>query len=479
MIISIATFEHLPKRVGGLAEAATSIGESLASDNEVMIFMPSHNMHETEKDLDPKEYGRFKIRAPFWESEVTVYEARRKGVRIFLLSDEVMNHPEVYTPRQNLSAKLVHFALAFPAAVNMIMGKEGKKPDVVHLNDWHCVLGGAMVKKYFQIPVIYTIHRICKEKIELEELYSSGLDEICDPSCIELVDDRKMFNLETFGCKMCDRLNTVSYSYLNEEWDSLFGYYAGKATYVWNGIDYSFWNPKELKNSGDRRERRKALLRENGLEDGPMFFYVGRFDMEQKGVDHLLRATNMIMEGKVDVPEEVKDNLRVLILGSGDQKLEELAKKMESMYPDNVKTVIGYLSRETTREYYGASDFTVVPSNFEPFGLVQLEAMCMGSIPLGSAVGGIKDTVIDISRGREMATGKLVPPRDPKALAEAMVELASLEMRDPKLIEKVRSNGRPHVTQNFTWKKATERYMKLYSGDITIKLPFADFEGPF
>ena len=49
MIISIATFEHLPKRVGGLAEAATSIGESLASDNEVMIFMPSHNMHETEK----------------------------------------------------------------------------------------------------------------------------------------------------------------------------------------------------------------------------------------------------------------------------------------------------------------------------------------------------------------------------------------------------------------------------------------------
>ena len=57
MIISLATFEHLPKRVGGLAEAATSIGESLARDNEVMVFMPSHGIHKTEKDFRVKKYG--------------------------------------------------------------------------------------------------------------------------------------------------------------------------------------------------------------------------------------------------------------------------------------------------------------------------------------------------------------------------------------------------------------------------------------
>jgi len=479
MIISIATFEHLPKRVGGLAEAATSIGESLATNNEVMVFMPSHNMHKTEKELDSKVYGTFKIKAPFWESDVTVYEAKRKGVRIFLLSDEVMDYPEIYVPRENLSAKLVHFALAFPATVNMIISKESKKPDVVHLNDWHCVLGGAMVKKYFNIPVIYTIHRICREKIAFEELYTSGLDEICDVSCMEIVDDQKMLNLETLGCKISDRLNTVSYSYLNEEWDSLFGYYSGKSTYVWNGIDYSFWNTEELDNSYQRCERKKIILNENGLKEGPMFFYVGRYDMEQKGVDHLLNAIKMIMDGNIEASQEVKENLRIIILGSGDKNLEEFAQQISRMYPDNVKAVIGYLSREKTREYYGASDFTVIPSNFEPFGLVQLEAMCMGSIPLGSAVGGIKDTIIDISKGEHKATGKLVAPRNPRALGQAIIELTELQIRHPQFIEKIRANGRPHVINNFTWKKAAERYMQLYSGNITIKLPFAEFEGPF
>ncbi len=63
MIISLATFEHLPKRVGGLAEAATSIGESLAGENEVMVFMPSHGIHKTEKELKIKKFGRFSLKA--------------------------------------------------------------------------------------------------------------------------------------------------------------------------------------------------------------------------------------------------------------------------------------------------------------------------------------------------------------------------------------------------------------------------------
>lgn len=82
------------------------------------------------------------------------------------------------------------------------------------------------------------------------------------------------------------------------------------------------------------------------------------------------------------------------MLGSGDPVLEKLARDMEKKYPRNVKAIIGYLGRETTREYYGASDFCLIPpSNFEPFGLVQLEAMCMGSIPIGTRVGGASMTL--------------------------------------------------------------------------------------
>lgn len=480
MIVSLATFEHLPKRVGGLAEAATSIGESLARENEVMVFMPSHGIHKTEKTLKIRKYGKFALDAGSASTQITMYEMERNGVRVFLLSDEVMDHPDVYMPREMLTAKILRFAYAFPAAINLIMGKEGKKPDVAHINDWHCVLGGAAAKKYLEIPMAYTIHRICREKIAVKDMEDAGLSEFIDPESIEISGKREMFNLETYGCRVCDHLNTVSYSYLCEEWDEFFGKYAGKATYVWNGMDHSFWDPAKLERAGmPRRERRVALLKENGMEDGTLYFYVGRFDMEQKGVDHMFEAIRMIFDGEVAGADRLIPNLRVVVLGSGDPVLEAMARDMEKKYPKNVRAIIGYLGRETTREYYGASDFCLIPSNFEPFGLVQLEAMCMGSIPIGTRVGGINDTVLDIDKAKENATGKLVSSRKPKELAAAMVKMGILDMDDPSKIEKIRANGRPHVMTNFTWDRAAQRYLAMYQGKASIMLPFADYGGPF
>ena len=480
MIISLATFEHLPKRVGGLAEAATSIGESLARDNEVMVFMPSHGIHKTERDFKVKKYGKFKITAGPSPFEVTVYEMDRNGVRVFLLSDDVLDHPDVYFPRETLTAKLVHFAHAFPAAINLIMGREGKRPDVAHINDWHCVLGGAVAKKYLRIPMVYTIHRICREKIAVDEMERAGLREFIDPECIEVSKEGIMFNLETFGCRVCDYLTTVSYTYLNEEWKTLFGEYAGKATYVWNGMDFSFWDPARLEDAGKPRdERRAAILREHGLDDGILYFYVGRFDMEQKGVDHMFAAAQMLLDGKLPGADRVAPLLRMVVLGSGDPALEEMARDMERKYPRNVKAIIGYLGREATRAWYGASDFCLIPSNFEPFGLVQLEAMCMGSIPIGTKVGGINDTVLDIDKDKEGATGRLVPPRNPRELAAAMIKMGLLYMDDRARLEQVRSNGRPHVMTNFTWDRAARRYLSVYEGTASVKLPFADYGGPF
>jgi len=177
--------------------------------------------------------------------------------------------------------------------------------------------------------------------------------------------------------------------------------------------------------------------------------------------------------------DRVAPLLRMVVLGSGDPALEEMARDMERKYPRNVKAIIGYLGREATRAWYGASDFCLIPSNFEPFGLVQLEAMCMGSIPVGTKVGGINDTVLDIDKDKEGATGKLVPPRNPRELAAAMIKMGLLYMDDRARLEQVRSNGRPHVMTNFTWDRAARRYLSVYEGTASVKLPFADYGGPF
>ena len=476
MLIGLATFEYLPIRVGGLAEAVTSLSEALNKEDEVLVFMPSNGLIKGETELETRKYADFSIHIGDQLHPVHVYEAERHGVRMFLFSNDILDHHEVYTPRENFMRKMVHFTKALPGFLNLLLKKEGKKLSVIHINDWHCVFSGVLAKKYFRIPFVLTIHRICREKISFQELNEVNLGEMVDNRYLE----GEMFNIEVFGAHMCDYLTTVSYSYLDEEWRTFFKSFEGKTTYVWNGMDYNFWNPEELDKAHlPRKERRRAILAENGMEDGPMFFNVGRLDQDQKGIDVMLKAFEMIMQGQVENADAVREKIRLVVLGSGDPSLEEEARRLESEYPAQLKAIIKYLGRETTREYYGASDFCLIPSNFEPFGLVQLEAMCMGSLPIGTRVGGINDTVISLEDNPGAATGKLVPPRDPEALARAMVEMAMLLEDDPARLDNMRRNGRRHVIENFNWDKAAERYRRVYRGETTLKLPFVSYAEPY
>ncbi len=480
MLVSMATFEHLPIRVGGLAEAVTSMGEALSKDEEVIIFMPSHGLMQGEKgDLPfkPERYCNFNIFVGEQLYPVTVYNTERKGIRLFLFSNHILDHPNVYSPREIFIQKMVHFTKAVPGLINMMLKKEHRKPDIIHINDWHCVFAGALVKKYFDIPFIFTIHRLCRERISVHELNEVNLSELVDPKYLE----GDMFNIEKFGAHHCDRLTTVSYSYLNEEWHTFFSTFEGKTTYVWNGTDFGFWNPESLNNAHlPRQERRKLLLRKYDLEDGVFFFNVGRLDAEQKGIDVLLRAFEMIMSHEVPGTDRIHDKIRLILLGSGDKHLESEARRLERNHPENMKAIIDYLGRETTREFYGSSDFCLVPSNFEPFGLVQLEAMCMGCVPIGSRVGGINDTIIDLKDNPTESTGRLVPPRNPQVLAKAMVEMAQMALdKDTAKLESMRRRGREHVIQNFNWAKAAERYRLVYRNMSTIKLPFVSYAEPY
>lgn len=476
MLVGMATFEHLPIRVGGLAEAVTSLAEALSKQDEVYIFMPSHGLIKQTPELGFKKYGDFRITVGDHIYPLTIYEFWRGKVRIFLFSNEVMDHPEVYHPREIFIQKLVHFTKGLPGLINLLLKKEGRKPQVLHINDWHCVFSGALVKKYFRIPFVYTIHRICRERMSVKELNEVNLGEMVDNRYLE----GEMFNIEVFGAHQCDYLTTVSYSYLDEEWPTFFGSFQGKTTYVWNGTDATFWDPDLLQlRTLTRRERRKKILDEHGLEDGYFFFNVGRLDVEQKGIDILLQAFIKIMQVEVAGAERVRDKLRLVLLGSGDPHLESEARRLESRYPEHMKAILQYLGRETTRENYGAADFCIIPSNFEPFGLVQLEAMCMGCIPIGTRVGGINDTVVSVEDDPDQSTGMLVARRDPVALAHGMVNMALLMEENPAQIERMRRYGRAHVINNFNWDKAAERYRDVYRGMATLKLPFVSYVEPY
>lgn len=104
----------------------------------------------------------------------------------------------------------------------------------------------------------------------------------------------------------------------------------------------------------------------------------------------------------------------------------------------------------------------------------------MGCIPIGSRVGGINDTILDLHDFPEECTGRLVPPRNPAALARAMVEMAQISLSNKQVVlDKMRRRGREHVIKNFNWDRAAERYIKVYQNKATIKLPFVSYSEPY
>ncbi|AMQ18823.1 glycogen synthase [Thermococcus peptonophilus] len=446
MRILMLGFEYLPVKVGGLAEALTSIAEGLVKlGNEVVVFTPDHGRKLGE------EFASFRVLLEGREVEVKVRKREQNGVIVYSLGGSYLD-TGVYPDWEKLLKKAVLFGKASVGLMNLLIGEF--KPDVVHAHDWHTVFSLGLLKKYFGMRSVFTVHRLNRAKVPASYFHEANLGELApfpdlDPE-------------HTAGY-VADAVTTVSRSYLWEEWD-FFRNFDGKVTYVFNGIDCSFWNEEFLEGRDlPRGERRRRILQRFGLSDGKAFMFIGRFDRGQKGVDTLLRAIELVSN------DPSFKYLRFLIVGKGDPELESWARETERRFPKNVGVITELLPRETVRELYGSVDFVVVPSYFEPFGLVQLEAMCLGAIPIASAVGGIKDTIIDLDADPERATGLLVPPGDAFSLARMIIRASEL---DEETLKRLRENGERRAREDFTWEKACRRYLRVYRDAVDKAIPF-------
>lgn len=179
--------------------------------------------------------------------------------------------------------------------------------------------------------------------------------------------------------------------------------------------------------------------------------YVGRFD-PRKGIETLVRAmAQSQLRGQ--------ENLR-LIIGGGSRP-----GKCDGIERDRIEGIVnelgiadmthfpGRLGPENLHIYYAAADVCVVPSHYEPFGLVPIESMASGTPVVGSDVGGLQYTIVP------EVTGLLVPPKDVDAFSTAIDRiLGNLEWRD-----QLGQAGRHRVETNFSWQGVASRLGQLYS----------------
>jgi glycogen synthase len=316
----------------------------------------------------------------------------------------------------------------------------GIDADVVHLHTWYTHLGGILAKMNYGKPLVITVHSLEPLRPWKREQIGGGYDFSCW--------------VERTAIEMADAVVAVS-SETRDDVLRLFNVNPERVKVIYNGID-----PGEY-----RRVESKVALKKFGVDESkPYVLFVGRVT-RQKGIVHLAKAIRHMN----------RDFQVVLCAGAPDTP--EIAAQMKAAVEDAQKVHGSVLwlqemvSRPEAIELYSHASVFCCPSVYEPFGIINLEAMACETPVVASAVGGIKEVVVEGETGFlvpvEIDAARQFEPVDPEGFALRLADRVNRLMADGSLREKMALAGRARVEERFTWKRIAEQTRDLYRGLVS------------
>ncbi|MBV9454621.1 MAG: glycosyltransferase [Rubrobacter sp.] len=309
--------------------------------------------------------------------------------------------------------ELFPFMAGFRDAFYRFARREPAAYDLVHANFWMSGWIACEAKRDLGLPFVQTFHALGAIKRREQGARDTSPSE------------RRSTEFRIL--EEADRVLTTCPAEV-EELTGIYGAQRSRLALVPCGVDTRTFRPV------DRREARHEL----GLPEGPMAAYVGRL-VPRKGVDTLIEAFALLSR-RLDG--------RLVIVGGepGAEGSAEVARLSALSRKLKIKKRViftGSRPQQDLYRYYGAADAVVTVPHYEPFGMTPLEAMACGVPVVGSRVGGIKTSVL------EGETGYLVPPKDPKALADRLLRL----LTDGALRDRMGLAGRRRMEEHYTWKR--------------------------
>ena len=477
MKILFCTSEAYPLiKTGGLADVSGSLPKALQQlDNDVRLILPAYpevleragiltsiaNLTLTGA-AEPVEI----LKGRFPDSDVGLYlvdspaQFRRPG------------NPYLQKDGSDWPDNAARFALFARAAVTLALGEADPdwKPDLVHCNDWQTGLVPPLLSEHAAPPpTLFTIHNLAYQGVFPADTFTDlGL-----PNALWSMDGLEFHGMLSFlkgGIASADWVTTVSPTYAEEICTSRYGcglegllqHRSPQLTGILNGMDCSVWNPATdpfIERPYDARSlqfkvfNKSTLQRDQGLpvDSRPLLLgHIGRL-VTQKGSDLILAILDELFEHPV----------QLVILASGDEKLERQLLDAAARYPQQLAVKIGYDEKLAHRIEAGADCF-LMPSRYEPCGLNQMYSLRYGTVPIVRRTGGLADTVIDLNdrHAREYtATGFSFKEDSPAAVLETC--LRALTLYESSKVEwwKLVITG---MREDFCWPASAARYLALY-----------------
>lgn len=340
---------------------------------------------------------------------------------------------------RNTDARFVSATGAFSRS--LAMAKDNLDADVVHCHTWYTQMAGLIAAKLWDIPFVLTTH-------SLEPLRPWKVEQLGTAYHLSSW-------MERTAIENADAVIAVSKETRNDIFDH-FGAAETKTHVIHNGIDLEEY----------QRDPATDVLEKHGIDPSkPYVLFVGRIT-RQKGIIHL-----------VDAIPHIDPEIQVVLL-AGAPDTETIAREMDDhisaarQQRKGITWIDEMLPRQETIQFYSHATVFCCPSVYEPFGIINLEAMACKTAVVASRVGGIPEVVVPDETGilvdLELERGTFFP-RDPDAFSRALAAGINRIARDPALARRMGEAGRRRAEEHFSWRAIAQKTLSLYEALLDRK----------
>jgi starch synthase len=429
MEITFVTTELAPfVKVGGLADVSAALPKALRSlGHSVTVVLPRYPALEEQGLLLARRLTPLRFTLGGRAYEATVLDGRLASQVDLVVVDVpgLFDRPGVYGERgEDYPDNALRFAVLSRAVAELVRQRvaSGLPVDIVHCNDWP----SALVPTYLRAlavetpavaatKTILTIHNVAHQGVfPKDTLPALGLG--WEHFHVDGIEFYGGINLLKQGIVTADAVTTVSPTYarqiqtpeLGARLDGVLRARGEGLVGIVNGVDYAVWNPAtdaaiavryDAEDTANKARCKGALQKELGLAvdiNAVVVAFVGRL-VDQKGTDLVIAAAPRLLRAT---------DAQLVLAGDGEPRLVAEAEALVAHTQG--RTALARAAAEAlVHRIFAGADVVLVPSRYEPCGLVQMYAQRYGALPVAHATGGLVDTIVDCDAKLETGTGFL------------------------------------------------------------------------
>ena len=399
-------------------------------------------------EYPPHVYGGAGVHVDYLSRELANREGGKHEIQILCFGDQKEHsgnkivegiRPSSDFPFQDIQ----HEKLLDTLSRNMLMIRSVKETDIVHCHTWYTHLAGCLIKQIFGVPLILTTHSLEPNRPWKEEQLGSAY--------------RASTWLEKTAYQNADGVIAVSQS-MKKGVHDLYQVPFEKIRVIPNGIDMNEYQPRT----------NPSLLASYRIDpEKPFLIFVGRIT-RQKGILYLVNAIRYISPG-IQI---------VLCAGAPDtqeieREMEEKVKEARTQTPNEIIWIHQWVPRSDLITLYSHASVFICPSIYEPFGIVNLEAMACGIPVVASSVGGIPEVVIHDETGILVTFDPMNTqswePREPEKFSKDLANAVNHLLSSPEKKRTMGAKSRERVEKHFTWESIARQTLKFYK-ELTGKI---------